>query len=220
MDKLIINGGIPLSGEVMISGAKNAVLPIMAATIITPGKYQLNNVPKLRDTSTMKSLLEIVGAKVNFSNNIMDIDTSNCNNPIAPYDLVKTMRASFYMLGPFLSRFNYAEVSLPGGCAWGPRPVNYHLNAMEILGAEVELSDGMMIVKGKLMGGVVNFKQKSVGATGNALMAAVKATYETLKALREGTPPSKLRTAVASDTLFGSATLRDPYDGWVQEFLT
>jgi len=180
MDKLIINGGIPLTGEVVISGAKNSVLPIMAATIITPGKYRLNNVPKLRDTSTMMRMLEIVGAKVNFSNNIMDIDTSTCDKPIAPYELVKTMRASFYMLGPFLSRFNYAEVSLPGGCAWGPRPVDYHLNAMEILGAEIELSDGMMILKGKLDGAVINFKQKSVGATGNTLMAAVKANGTTI----------------------------------------
>ena len=173
MDKFIIEGGAPLKGEVEISGAKNAVLPIMAATIIVPGKYRLKNVPRLRDTLTMKKLLEMVGANVLYDNNIMDIDTSGCDTPIAPYDLVKTMRASFYVLGPFLSRFNYAEVSLPGGCAWGPRPVNYHLQAIEALGAEVDLSDGMIIAKGELKGGLINFQQSSVGATGNALMAAV-----------------------------------------------
>ena len=175
MDKFIIEGGAPLKGEVEISGAKNAVLPIMAATIIVPGKYRLKNVPRLRDTFTMKKLLEMVGANVLYDNNIMDIDTSGCDTPIAPYDLVKTMRASFYVLGPFLSRFNYAEVSLPGGCAWGPRPVNYHLQAIEALGAEVDLSDGMIIAKGELKGGLINFQQSSVGATGNALMAAVNA---------------------------------------------
>ncbi len=180
MDKFIIEGGNPLSGEVEISGAKNAVLPIMAATIIIPGKYRLNNVPKLRDTITMKRLLEMIGAKVHYNNNIMDIDTTGCDTPIAPYDLVKTMRASFYVLGPLLSRFNYAEVSLPGGCAWGPRPVNYHLQAMESLGAKVDLTDGMIIVKGKLKGAQINFEQSSVGATGNALMAAVNSEGTTI----------------------------------------
>ena len=175
MDKFIIEGGAPLKGEVEISGAKNAVLPIMASTIIVPGKYRLRNVPRLRDTLTMKKLLEMVGANVLYDNNIMDVDTSGCDTPIAPYDLVKTMRASFYVLGPFLSRFNYAEVSLPGGCAWGPRPVNYHIQAIEALGAEVNLSDGMIIAKGELKGGMINFQQSSVGATGNALMAAVNA---------------------------------------------
>ena len=124
MDKFIINGGTPLKGEVEISGAKNAVLPIMTATIIAPGKYCLKNVPELQDTLTMIRLLEMVGATIHYENNILNIDTTNCDTPIAPYDLVKTMRASFYVLGPFLSRFKYAEVSLPGGCAWGPRPVN------------------------------------------------------------------------------------------------
>ena len=180
MDKFIIEGGIPLKGKVEISGAKNAVLPIMAATIIVSGKYRLKNVPQLRDTFTMKRLLEMVGATVHYENNIMDIDTSGCDTPIAPYELVKTMRASFYVLGPLLSRFNYAEVSLPGGCAWGPRPVNYHLQAMEALGAEVDLFDGMIIAKGKLKGAQINFEQSSVGATGNALMAAVNSAGTTI----------------------------------------
>ena len=180
MDKLVINGGSPLYGEIKISGAKNAVLPIMAATIIQGGIYRLENVPKLKDTYTMKKLLEMIGAKVSFTENIMIIDTSSCDNPVAPYELVKTMRASFYVLGPFLSRFNYAEVSLPGGCAWGPRPVNYHLEAMESLGVEVELDEGMMKLKGNMVGNEINFIQKSVGATGNAIMAAVKAKGVTI----------------------------------------
>ena len=187
MDKFIIEGGIPLKGEVEISGAKNAVLPIMAATIIVPGEYRLNNVPDLQDTFTMKRLLEMIGATVQFEDNIMEIDTTHCDSPVAPYDLVKTMRASFYVLGPLLSRFKYAEVSLPGGCAWGPRPVNYHLKAMEALGAEVELCDGMIIAKGNLRGATINFEQSSVGATGNALMAAVnlEGTTNIINAARE-----------------------------------
>jgi len=180
MDKFIIDGGTPLKGKVKVSGAKNAVLPIMAATIIAPGEYRIHNVPELRDTLTMKRLLEMVGAKIHYENSTMQIDTSNCDTPTAPYDLVKTMRASFYVLGPFLSRFNYAEVSLPGGCAWGPRPVNYHLQAMEALGAEVDLSDGMIIAKGDLKGALIDFERSSVGATGNALMAAVTAHGKTV----------------------------------------
>ena len=180
MDKFIIEGGTPLNGKVKVSGAKNAVLPIMAATIIAPGEYRIHNVPELRDTLTMKRLLEMVGAEVHYENSTMQIDTSKCDTPTAPYDLVKTMRASFYVLGPFLSRFNYAEVSLPGGCAWGPRPVNYHLQAMEALGAEVDLSDGMIIAKGDLKGALIDFERSSVGATGNALMAAVTAHGKTV----------------------------------------
>ena len=117
----------------------------------------------------------------------MDIDSSGCNKAIAPYDLVKTMRASFYMLGPFMSRFKYAEVSLPGGCAWGPRPVDYHLQAMEKMGAEIKLEDGMIIVTGNLSGACIKFENSSVGATGNTIMAAVSAegTTEIINAAME-----------------------------------
>ena len=179
MDKLLIKGGRALRGEVKISGAKNAVLPIMTATIINPGKYCLKNVPHLRDTITMLKLLKMIGAKTHFENNIMEIDTSLCNNPVAPYDLVKTMRASFYVLGPFMSRFGHAEVSLPGGCAWGPRPVNYHISALEKLGAKIKLNNGMIIAKGKLTGTEIVFENTSVGATGNILMAAVTGNGKT-----------------------------------------
>jgi len=180
MDKLVIEGGKKLFGKVSISGSKNAVLPIMVATIIEPGNYIIEKVPKLRDTFTMIKLLEITGAEVDFNEDVLTIDTSNCNNPEAPYDLVKTMRASFYVLGPFLSRFGYAKVSMPGGCAWGPRPIDYHIDAIKQIGANVNLLDGYIIAKGeKLKGGEINFPVSSVGATGNAVMAAVKANGTT-----------------------------------------
>ena len=179
MDKFIINGGSPLAGEVTISGAKNAVLPIMAACIIKPGRYIINNVPNLKDTRTMISLIEESGANIEFSNNVLKVDSTTCNNPVAPYRLVKTMRASFYMLGPFMSRFNKAIVSLPGGCAWGPRPVNFHIEALEKMGAKIELKDGNIVCKGKLKGTLIEFEKKSVGATGNIIMAAVEAEGST-----------------------------------------
>ena len=180
MDKLVIHGGHPLNGSVKVSGAKNAVLPIMTATIIAPGSYKIKRVPDLRDTRTMISLLEIIGAEVNFEDGTLHIDTTKCDNPEAPYDLVKTMRASFYVLGPLLSRFGYAKVSMPGGCAWGPRPVNFHVDAMEQIGADIILEDGYIIAKGEnLSGGDVLFEVSSVGATGNAVMAAVKASGRT-----------------------------------------
>ena len=180
MDKLVIHGGRPLNGSVKVSGAKNAVLPIMTATIIAPGSYKIKRVPDLRDTRTMISLLEIIGAEANFDDGTLHIDTTKCNNPEAPYDLVKTMRASFYVLGPLLSRFGYAKVSMPGGCAWGPRPVNFHVDAMEQIGADIILEDGYIIAKGEnLSGGDVLFEVSSVGATGNAVMAAVKASGRT-----------------------------------------
>ena len=167
MDKLIIKGGNKLNGNVEISGAKNAVLPIMTATLIVPGQYRITNVPNLRDTNTMISLLKIIGSEVAFSDNILDIDTTNCNNPSAPYDLVKTMRASFYVLGPLLARFNKSEVSLPGGCAWGPRPVDFHIKAFRKMGVDVNLSRGNIVATGKPKGTEIVFPKKSVGATGN-----------------------------------------------------
>ncbi|MBT6870269.1 MAG: UDP-N-acetylglucosamine 1-carboxyvinyltransferase [Candidatus Marinimicrobia bacterium] len=180
MDKIVINGGKPLNGEVIISGAKNAVLPIMTACVIEPGKYTLNNVPDLRDTRTMGRLIEMIGGSVQFHNNSMQINTINCDKPVAPYELVKTMRASFYVLGPFMSRYNYAEVSLPGGCAWGPRPVDFHLKALEAMGATISLERGNLISKGELHGAEIDFEKVSVGATGNTLMAALKANGKTI----------------------------------------
>ena len=163
MDKLVIHGGRSLNGVVQISGAKNAVLPIMASTIIVPGTYRIRRVPDLRDTRTMIRLLEIIGCTVQFEKEGLVIDSTACNNPEAPYELVKTMRASFYVLGPLLSRFGYAKVSMPGGCAWGPRPINFHVDAMEKIGAETELVDGYIVAKGeRLSGGRLEFEVSSV----------------------------------------------------------
>ena len=173
MDKFIINGPSILSGEVEVSGAKNAVLPIMTACLAFPGVYKLKNVPMLRDTKTMIKLLEIIGAEVDVSNDELVINSKKCNNPEAPYELVKTMRASFYVLGPLLSRFNYSKVSLPGGCAWGPRPVDYHIKAFEQMGVKVNLKGGYILAEGELSGTIVEFEKSSVGATGNVLMACV-----------------------------------------------
>ena len=180
MDKFIIEGRYALSGEVSISGAKNAVLPIMAASLLWPDRYVLHNVPCLHDTLTMARLMEIIGARVVFEHNRMEIDTTACNNPEAPYKMVKTMRASFYVLGPLVGRFGRCRVSLPGGCNWGPRPVDLHLMAMKTLGADITLDGGYIIAKGRLKGGAINFDTSSVGATGNALMAAVLAEGETV----------------------------------------
>ena len=179
MDKLIAIGGNKLNGEVNISGSKNAVLPIMTATLIVSGNYKINNVPNLRDTQTMIKLLKIIGAKVEYIDKTLIIDTRECNNPSAPYELVKTMRASFYVLGPLLSRFHYSQVSLPGGCAWGPRPVDFHIKALREMNVEVKLDEGNIIAEGQPKGGDIVFKKKSVGATGNVLMASAKALGET-----------------------------------------
>ena len=176
MDKFLIKGPSSLNGSIKIGGAKNAVLPLMTACIIHPGEYILNNVPILRDTMTMAKLLEMVGAKVEINGNSFLIDTKNCNTPYAPYDLVSTMRASFYVLGPFMSRFKEAQVSLPGGCAWGPRPVDFHIKALEKMGANINLSGGYIKAKGELSGTDIIFDKSSVGATGNVMMAAINAS--------------------------------------------
>ena len=180
MEKLLIEGNHHLKGEVKISGAKNAVLPIMAAALLVDGETKINRVPDLRDTRTFINLLEMLGAQILFSNNEMIIDAASVDKPIAPYDLVNKMRASFYVLGPLVARFGKAIVSLPGGCAWGPRPVDYHLKGLEKLGAKIELEGGDIIAKAKrLKGNKIRFDFPSVGATGNILMAAVNALGET-----------------------------------------
>ncbi len=181
MDKFIINGGKPLSGEVKISGAKNSSLALMPATILTHGTSVLNNTPELNDVYTMIKLLKHIGADISFENGKLTIDSKNINDFTAPYEHVKKMRASVYVLGPLLSRFGEAKVSLPGGCAWGPRPINLHLEAMKKLGAEIELSEGYILAKvKKLVGNKISFETSSVGATGNALMASVLAKGTTL----------------------------------------
>lgn len=180
MEKLVIEGNHQLKGDVFISGAKNAVLPIMAAALLVEGETKITRVPDLRDTRTFAKLLEILGAQIHFTDNKMTIDAKMIDNPVAPYDLVNKMRASFYVLGPLVARCGKAIVSLPGGCAWGPRPVDYHLKGLEKLGAKIELEGGDIIAKAKkLVGNKIRFDFPSVGATGNILMAAVLARGET-----------------------------------------
>ena len=181
MDKIVIEGNKPLSGSVEVSGAKNAVLPIMTAALIPVGKSKIYRVPELKDTRTMIRLLEIIGAKVSLNENIIEIDSTTVNNPEAPYDLVKTMRASFYVLGPLMARFGRVKVSLPGGCAWGPRPVDFHLKGLEKLGAKLTLKDGYILAEtDQLKGNEISFEFPSVGATGNLAMAAVTAKGTTI----------------------------------------
>lgn len=181
MDKFIITGGNKLSGKVKVSGAKNASLALMPASILASGVSILKNTPILNDVYTMIKMLKHLGAEINFENEILEINTSNINEFTAPYEHVKKMRASVYVLGPLLARFGKAKVSLPGGCAWGPRPVNLHLAAMKKLGADIDLKDGYIIAKAKqLKGAKINFDVSSVGATGNAMMAAVLARGTTL----------------------------------------
>ena len=132
MKKLVINGGYPLNGSVKISGAKNAALPMMTASILSDCDIVLNGIPDLADVRTMIILLESMGIKANKNHeDSLTFNASGINSKFASYELVKTMRASFYVLGPLLARFNYTEVSLPGGCAWVPRPVDFHLKALE-----------------------------------------------------------------------------------------
>ena len=181
MDKLVIRGGNPLQGDVKISGAKNAVLPIMASSLLVDGITVIRNVPDLRDTKTFIKLLEILGAKCVLDGSTLSVDASDISSLEAPYDLVKTMRASFYVMGPLLGRFGETKVSLPGGCAWGPRPVDYHLKGFEKLGASIDLNQGYILARtDKLCGAEISFEIASVGATANILMAAVLADGATV----------------------------------------
>lgn len=176
MDRFRIEGPCTLQGTVEVSGAKNAVLPLMAATLLTRGVSRIHNVPELRDTRTMSRVLETLGATVQRDGTTLVVDTTGATGIEAPYDLVKTMRASIYVLGPLLAARGQARVSLPGGCAWGPRPVNLHLLGMESLGAAIELDEGYIVGEAsRLRGADISFDVSSVGATANVLMAAVLA---------------------------------------------
>jgi UDP-N-acetylglucosamine 1-carboxyvinyltransferase len=181
MDALIIRGGRKLSGRVEVSGAKNAALPVMAATLLAPGVHTLRNVPLLSDTRTMARVLEQLGARVEFRGHACKIDTSNVTSFEAPYDLVRTMRASIYVLGPLLARFGSARVSLPGGCAWGPRPVNLHLDGLNAMNANLEIDHGYITGKEvKLKGTEFIFDVVSVGGTAQLMMAATLAQGTTV----------------------------------------
>ncbi len=181
MDAFRMEGGAKLVGEVPVSGSKNAVLPMLCATILAPGVYRLQNVPVLRDVVTLSTLLRTLGIRVFREGHLLTIDSSGVVPNEAHYELVRTMRASVYVLGPLLARFGHARVALPGGCAWGPRPIDFHLQAMELLGARVRLDHGTIDASGpRLAGAEIAFSTSSVGATGNALMAAVLAEGKTV----------------------------------------
>jgi UDP-N-acetylglucosamine 1-carboxyvinyltransferase len=172
MDKLIIEGGVRLEGEISISGAKNAALPLMAASLLASGRHQFTNVPRLRDIRTMQTLLSHMGASCD-QGPCLCIDASHIDRLEAPYDLVKTMRASVLVLGPLLARYRKARVSLPGGCAIGARPINLHLQALAQMGAEISLEHGYVVASAdRLRGCVITFDQITVTGTENLLMAA------------------------------------------------
>jgi UDP-N-acetylglucosamine 1-carboxyvinyltransferase len=183
MDKIVIEGGRPLEGTVKISGAKNAVLPVLASTLLTRGRNIIEGVPRVRDVATMIQLLKDLGAEVeSYGNEKIILDTSRANNPDAPYDLVSTMRASCLVLGPLLAKLGRARVSLPGGCAIGARPIDLHIKGLEAMGAKVWLDHGYVhgTVDGGLKGTQFYFDTVSVTGTANLMMAACLADGETI----------------------------------------
>lgn len=176
MDKFVIQGGKALNGTVGISGAKNATLELMPAALLAPGVYRLANTPDIRDVWTMSRLMASMGAHAELNDNELFLDTTNVTRPEAPYEHVKKMRASIHVLGPLLARHGYAKVSLPGGCAWGPRPVDFHLKGLERMGAEIVLEGGYIIARAeRLHGARIGFDFASVGATFNIMAAATLA---------------------------------------------
>ncbi len=185
MDRFLIQGGTPLEGTVTISGAKNAALPALAASLLTGDRVVLHNVPRVRDIGTMRSLLDELGVDSSVTHdefgNTVEIQARRLLNPEAPYELVKQMRASILVLGPLVARFGQARVSLPGGCAIGARPVNLHLKGLEKLGAAVTLDHGYIQAEAaRLKGGAFYFDTVSVTGTENLMMAAVLAEGESV----------------------------------------
>ncbi len=178
MERFVIEGPVKLTGRVRAGGSKNSALPLICAALLAPGKSTLRGVPALRDVRSMVRVMETLGVSCELDGHELSIDATEVPEREAPYELVKTMRASVYVLGPLLARYGEARVSLPGGCAWGPRPVDLHLMGMMRLGADVDLEHGYIHAKargGRLKGGEISFKISSVGATANVLMAAVLA---------------------------------------------
>ncbi|MBX2847914.1 MAG: UDP-N-acetylglucosamine 1-carboxyvinyltransferase [Acidiferrobacterales bacterium] len=174
MDKLIVTGAGPLDGEVLISGAKNAALPILISSLLVDGKLTLSNVPHLQDITTSMSLLSFLGVEMEVDERMnICADATGVNQTRAPYDLVKTMRASILVLGPLLARMGHAEVSLPGGCAIGSRPVNLHIKGLEAMGADIVIEDGYIKAKAdRLQGARIFMDMVSVTGTENLMMAA------------------------------------------------
>ena len=181
MEKLLITGGKPLKGDVRISGAKNSVLPILAASLLSDDELVIGNVPHLQDVTTTISLLTEMGATLSIDEKMkVSINASSVNKFYAPYEMVKTMRASILVLGPLLAHFGEAKVSLPGGCAIGSRPVNLHIDGLKAMGANIKVEDGYIIAKTKkLKGAKINFPTATVTGTENIMMAAVLASGKT-----------------------------------------
>ena len=181
MQKLSIQGGVPLSGEIRVSGAKNAALPILAATLLADSPMRVANLPRLKDVETMVALLERMGVRVAREEGVASLDAGRITDPFAPYELVKTMRASILALGPLVARFGEARVSLPGGCAIGERPVDLHLKGLEAMGASVGIESGYIHAKAaRLKGARIYMDTVTVTGTENLMMAACLAEGETV----------------------------------------
>lgn len=185
MDKFVIHGGKPLEGTINVNGAKNASLPIaVAAAILGDGVSTIRNVPQLRDINSICNLLEVLGAETKLEDHVLTIDPNSHTAYEAPYDIVRKMRASIYVLGPLVAKLGRARVSLPGGCSFGPRPVDLHLKGLEELGAEIEMDHGYIVAKtDKLVGADMHLRGpfgSSVGATGNVMMASTLAEGTTI----------------------------------------
>jgi UDP-N-acetylglucosamine 1-carboxyvinyltransferase len=174
MYRLDITGGKPLQGEIKVSGAKNSALPLIASTIVSNTPVQIENIPDVADIKTLLNLLEMLGSRYSFNNNSLEIDTSSINSTTATYEIVKTMRASILVLGPLLARFGHCEVSLPGGCAIGSRPVDLHLKALEEMGANISIVNGYIqaTAPNGLSGADITFEKITVTGTENIVMAA------------------------------------------------
>ncbi|EAH5384764.1 TPA: UDP-N-acetylglucosamine 1-carboxyvinyltransferase [Campylobacter jejuni] len=179
MTYLEIEGTNHLSGNVAISGAKNAALPLIVSSILAKNEAKINNVPNVADIKTLISLLENLGAKVNFQNNSALLNTNTLNQTIAKYDIVRKMRASILTLGPLLARFGHCEVSLPGGCAIGQRPIDLHLLALEKMGANIQIKQGYVVASGNLKGNEILFDKITVTGSENIIMAAALAKGKT-----------------------------------------
>ncbi|MEL1130040.1 UDP-N-acetylglucosamine 1-carboxyvinyltransferase [Campylobacter coli] len=179
MTYLEIQGSQKLQGEVIISGAKNAALPLIASSILAKNEVKINNVPNVADIKTLISLLENLGAKTDFKENTAYLDTSTLDKTVAKYDIVRKMRASILTLGPLLARFNHCEVSLPGGCAIGQRPIDLHLSALEKMGANIEIKQGYVVASGNLKGAQILFDKITVTGSENIIMAAALAKGKT-----------------------------------------
>ena len=184
MDKLLISGGIPLEGEIRISGAKNAALPVLIASLLTDQNLVVSNVPHLQDVTTTLELLGHLGVRIEVDDKLaIDVNAAELTSHRAPYELVRTMRASILVLGPLLTRFGEAEVSLPGGCAIGSRPVDLHIQGFEMMGAQVTVEGGYIrasIPAGRLQGCRIVFDTVTVTGTENLMMAAVLADGRTI----------------------------------------